>query len=315
MEYRVLGNTGIRVSRLCFGGLVMGPLQRNLTIDEGAVLLAAAYGMGINFVDTAELYGTYAHVRKSMEISNFRPVIATKSYAYNRDGAKYSVEKALNELGVDTIDLFLMHEQESAHTIRGHWDALSYYLELKDAGVIKAVGISTHHIAGVLAAVEVPEIDVIHPITNMSGLGICDGTMDQMLEAIQKAHHAGKGIYGMKPLGGGNLLHSYEACMKFALDIPWLDSLAIGMQNPEELTMNVLIAEGGTLPPNIAEVLSQSKKALHVDFWCEGCGKCEDRCQQQAISVREGKAVPHPDRCVLCGYCAAVCPAFALKVY
>ena len=97
-----------------------------------------------------------------------------------------------------------MHEQESEHTIRGHREALDYYLELKQQGVIKAVGISTHHIAAVRAALNIPEM-ILFTYYQHQWAGICDGTMDEMIGAICDIYNQGKGIYGMKPFGGGNL--------------------------------------------------------------------------------------------------------------
>ncbi|MCX7773891.1 MAG: aldo/keto reductase [Clostridia bacterium] len=316
MEYNLLGNTGILVSRLCFGALVMGPLQKNLSIEAGAELIEEALMLGVNFIDTAELYGTYPHIRLAMEHTGLRPVIASKSYAYTREDAKKSIDKALTSLGLDRIDIFLMHEQESEHTIRGHWDAFEYYLELKAQGVIGAVGISTHHVAAVRAALNVPEIEVIHPITNKSGIGICDGTMDEMREAIDAANALGKGIYGMKPFGGGNLLHSFKDCIEYVLGISSLHAIALGMQSLEEVRMNVSLFN---TPDKMGEILQaytpENKKALHVDFWCEGCGKCTERCKQRALDLKEGKLLISHERCVLCGYCASSCPVFALKVY
>ena len=343
MQRRELGKTGISVSRLCFGTLVMGPLQRSLSPDAGGSLLAEAYRAGINFIDTAELYGTYAHIRASVRQSGITPVIATKSYAWSSDGAKRSVEKALLETGFPFLDIFLLHEQESGHTLRGHAEALDALLEMKRQGLIRAVGVSTHHVACVRAAAAMPEIDVIHPIINRAGLGICDGTAGGMLAALEEAHRAGKGLYGMKVFGGGNLLADYPACLQFALDIPWFHSIAIGMQHRDELQANLaafgawesgnpiqnasgafILNASGIPSPDASGIADPdacaagrlpAKKALHVDFWCEGCGLCCERCSHGALALADGKAVPAPGRCVLCGYCAAVCPVFALKVY
>jgi len=316
MEYRMLGKTGIKVSRLCFGALVIGPLQRNLSIDEGAAVIEEALRLGVNFIDTADLYDTYPYIRRAMERTGIRPVISSKCYAYTREDAKRRLDRALTELGTDYIDLFLMHEQESEHTIRGHWEAFEYYLEQKQAGVIKAVGLSTHHIAAVKAAAKVPEMDVIHPIVNRRGLGICDGTVDEMLEAIKEAHDAGKGIYGMKIFGGGNLLGEFEDALRFGLSIPWLDSIAVGMQSIDEVRMNVTLFENiENMDKYRSRLADGPKKQLHVDFWCEGCGTCVSRCQHKALSLKDGKLQIDHEKCVLCGYCSASCPVFALKVY
>lgn len=316
MEYRMLGKTGIKVSRLCFGALVIGPLQRNLSIDEGAAVIEEALRLGVNFIDTADLYDTYPYIKRAMERTGIRPVISSKCYAYTREDAKRRLDRALTELGTDYIDLFLMHEQESEHTIRGHWEAFEYYLEQKQAGVIKAVGLSTHHIAAVKAAAKVPEMDVIHPIVNRRGLGICDGTVDEMLEAIKEAHDAGKGIYGMKIFGGGNLLGEFEDALRFGLSIPWLDSIAVGMQSIDEVRMNVALFENiENMDKYRSRLADGPKKQLHVDFWCEGCGTCVSRCQHKALSLKDGKLQIDHEKCVLCGYCSASCPVFALKVY
>jgi len=51
-----------------------------------------------------------------------------------------------------------------------------------------------------------------------------------------------------------------------------------------------------------------------VHDWCEGCGKCAERCRQNAISIRGGRAHIDAGKCVFCGYCARVCPQFCIKV-
>lgn len=316
MEYRELGNTGLIVSRLCFGGLVIGPLQKNLSVEEGGEVIAEALRLGVNFIDTADLYDTYRHIKRAMGITGIKPIISSKSYAYDKEGAKKTVDKALTELGLDSIDCFLMHEQESEHTIRGHREALDYYLELKQQGVIRAVGLSTHHIAAVRAAINVPEINIIHPITNINGLGICDGTMEEMLEAIKEAHNNGKAIYGMKPFGGGNLLHSFRECLEYVTKIPHLHSIALGMQSVEEVRMNVELFNNLEIAgEKVKDYRPKNKKALHVDFWCEKCGKCVQRCNQGALSLETGELTVDHNKCVLCGYCSSCCPAFALKMY
>lgn len=314
MEYVKLGNTGIEVSRLCFGGLIIGPLQADLPVVKGAEVIAKAFELGVNFIDTAELYGTYPHIREAIKRSGYKPVIASKSYAYSRDGAEKSLDKARRELDLDVIDLFLLHEQESRLTLRGHREALDYYLWAKEKGMVRAVGVSTHNIEVVEACAEMPEVDVIHPIVNKNGIGIGDGTIDEMLAAVGKAYENGKGIYGMKPLGGGNLLNSYEESMEFVLNIPTLHSIAVGMQSVEEVIMNVSVFNGEKVPEEIRKLLNKRQRRLHIDFWCEGCGKCLERCGQGALEIVCGKAAVNREKCVLCGYCGSVCPQFAIKI-
>ena len=65
MEYSVLGNTGIEVSKLCFGALTIGPLQKHLSLSKGIDILEYAIDCGINFIDTADLYDTYSYIKCS----------------------------------------------------------------------------------------------------------------------------------------------------------------------------------------------------------------------------------------------------------
>jgi aryl-alcohol dehydrogenase-like predicted oxidoreductase len=314
MQYTELGNTGLTVSKMCFGALVIGPLQVSLPAAEGARIIRAAMERGVNFIDTAELYGTYGHIREAMRGFDRRPVVASKSYAYSAQGAAESVEKARRELDSDVLDIFLLHEQESRLTLRGHREALEYYLNEREKGRIRAVGVSTHHIEVVRAICDMPEIDVIHPIVNISGIGISDGSISEMLAAVEVAWKSGKGVYSMKPLGGGNLLHSYEECMGFVLGQPYIHSIAVGMQSVEEVEMNICRFEGGIIPEELRDAIALREKRLHVDYWCEGCGKCVERCGQGALSLVNGRAVADGGRCVLCGYCGSVCPQFAIKI-
>lgn len=309
-----MGNTGIEVSRLCFGGLVIGPLQANLPVSRGADVIVKAFEMGVNFIDTAELYGTYPHIREAVKRYGTRPVIATKSYAYDVKTAAESLEKARRELDTDIIDVFLLHEQESRHTLRGHREALDYFMSAKRRGTIRAVGVSTHNIEVVEACAEMSEIDVIHPIVNKTGIGINDGTIDTMLAAVKKAYDSGKGIYSMKPLGGGNLINSFGECLKFVLDLPYIHSIAVGMQSVEEVIINVSVFNGQEIPEEVSAALGSKQRRLHIDYWCEGCGRCLNRCAQGALKLVDKKVVVSRRKCVLCGYCGSVCPVFAIKI-
>jgi len=154
VEYSFLGNTGLKVSRMCVGALTIGPLQANLSLNDGAMVIAKALENGINFIDTAELYRTYAQIKKAIETTSIVPIIATKTYAYDRKKAEESLEKARSQLGLDVIDIFMLHEQESIYTIKGHMEALEYFIEAKQKGLVRSVGVSTHNIEVVRAGAE-----------------------------------------------------------------------------------------------------------------------------------------------------------------
>ncbi|WP_042317135.1 aldo/keto reductase [Desulfofarcimen acetoxidans] len=311
---RVLGNTGIEVSRICFGALTIGPLQANLSIKEGARVLQRALSAGINFIDTAKIYGTYPYIREAIKDHKNDVILVSKSYDYTYDGMQESIREALQELGRDYIDIFMLHEQESALTLKGHAEAIEYLTHAKKAGLIRAAGISTHHIAAVLAAADMPEIEVIHPIINISGLGIQDGTAVEMLQAIKTAYNKGKGLYGMKSLGGGNLLSQTDKALNFVLAIDELSSVAIGMRSDAEVSYNVSFFAGSPIAPEIADQLNKISRRLHIEDWCKNCGECVQRCQAGALSIGIDRVQVNQDKCRLCGYCASVCPEFCIKV-
>jgi len=291
----------------------LGPLQRDLSPEEGSEVLRRALELGVNFIDTAELYQTYDHIRLALQgFQSPQPVVVTtKSFAFTKEGMLESLEKAQKGLGLECIPVFMLHEQESSHTLRGHWPALEVLWEAKEAGLVKAVGISTHHVQGVLAAANIPEIDVISPLINSTGIGIQGGTRDDMLSAILKAEQNGKGIVAMKPLGGGHLLSQWSAALDFVLALPEIHSIAVGMKSIQEVEHNVSFFEGRRdLPGPLLNT-----RSLHVDDWCVGCGMCVEVCPNSALEVYGGKArIARNGECVFCGYCGAKCPEFAIKV-
>lgn len=314
MIYHELGRTGINVSKLCFGSLTMGPFQRNLTPAQGAALFECAFSHGVNFVDTAEIYGTYPHLREAVRL---KPdlVVCSKSYAYDRAGAEASLRKALEGIGRDYIDVFLMHEQESIHTIRGHREALEYYIEMRNKGYIRAVGLSTHYIACMDGALRHPELQVLFPLINKRGFGIADGTTDEMLARIRAAHAQGQGIIAMKPLGGGHLIAEREAALDYILNLDdCIDTIAIGMQSVNEVEYNCRRFSGEKPDEKLSAELAKVRRTLLIQEWCEGCGTCVAACHNHALRIENGRAVVDQSKCALCGYCARACPQFTIKV-
>ncbi|MCL4425276.1 MAG: aldo/keto reductase [Firmicutes bacterium] len=314
MNYGELGKTGIRVSRLCFGTLTMGPLQASLSIGEGAELIRMAVDLGVTFFDTAELYGTYPYLAEGLRGLEEQTVVASKSYAYEREDMARDLEKALRETGRGHIDIFLLHEQESALTLRGHRAALDYLLQARDKGLVRAVGISTHAVEAVEAATLLEEIDVIHPLLNYRGLGI-KGTLEGMLAAVRDAYLAGKGIYAMKAFGGGNLLGQIDQAAAFIRQVPWVHSIAVGIKTPEELLMDLLLLSGEEVPEYLRTRVRGQKKRLLVEEWCSGCGRCLAACRTGALVLEGGRVRVQEERCLLCGYCSYFCPEFVIKIF
>jgi len=315
LKLNSLGKTGLIVSRLCFGTLTVGPLQADLSPEEGGRLIAAALEAGVNFIDTAEIYGTYPHIARALQRTGLEAIIATKSYAYTAEMMAASVERARSQMNRDLIDVFLLHEQESILTLKGHAPALEHLHREKAMGRVKAVGISTHSVDCVYAAADFGGVEVIHPLINVRGIGIRGGGAEEMLNAIRYARRKGIGVYGMKPLGGGTLYREAVPALAFAFGLPELDAVAVGMQTEDELKVNLALARGENPEVEALVKAKGRKRRLHIEKWCQGCGNCVEACPQEALSLgEEGKVVLNADRCILCGYCVAACAEFCLKV-
>lgn len=308
-----LGKSGLTVSRLAFGTLTIAPMQKAFPPEQGAELICYAYEKGIDFFDTAELYDTYEPLRLALRKAPGIQV-STKTYAYNREMAQKAFEGARRGLDRDVIDLFMLHEQESRDTLRGHREAFDFLLEMKAKGFIRAVGFSTHRVAAAAYAPRYPGVDVIHPLINLTGVGIADGTRREMEAALAACHGAGIGIFAMKPLGGGHLLAQPKAAFDYLLALPFIDAVCCGMQSPAEVDVNCAYVSGEPPQPQALEASRRAPRELIVQDWCRGCGACERRCGQDAIHVTGGRAVPDQQKCVRCGYCAGVCPEFCIKV-
>ena len=313
MQSVQLGSSGLSVSKLCFGTLTMSPLQKNMSPEAGADLLVHAYERGVRFLDTADLYETYPHIRLALKRAPDY-VISTKAYCWDRETAQAALERAFRGLGRDYVDLFMLHEQESLYTLRGHEEALVFLEEQRRLGRIGAVGVSTHYAGCVRACARFPMIRVVHPLINVGGVGIQDGARADMEAAIAHVRDQGVGIFAMKPLGGGHLIQSSREAMAYALTSPLIDSVAVGMQSFEEIDANVALAEGAPDAAERMERLHHRRRRMMVHDYCEGCGKCAARCGQKAISIVNGRATVDPEKCVFCGYCARVCPQFCIKV-
>ena len=347
MKYQELGKTGLVVSRLCFGSLTMGPLQAGFDPVEAGEILAFAFEKGVNFVDMAQLYGVYPYVREGLRRWGRDNIILTsKTYAYERQMALDAVDEARRALNRDVIDIFMLHEQESIHTLRGHKEALETLFDLRERGVIRAVGISTHHVAAIEGALTLADegtpLDVVHPLYNMAGIGIADGTESDMANALTRLHDRGCGVFGMKSLGGGHLFRQAREAFRFVLAKPFIDAVAVGMQSEAEVDANLALFAGLDVPERATAAIGREKR-LHIEEYCEGCGACVRRCPAGALTLADAPAeadenpydhvnafaaeagiaeqaarkhaVCDPDKCVLCGYCTGVCPVFALKVY
>lgn len=311
MEYRTLGQTGFKVSELCLGALPMGPRQKNLDVDTCTAIISRALAGGINFIDTAQVYETYEPIKRALKKHGQEVIIATKSNASTYEAMEQALNEALTKLELDFIHIFHLHAARATEKVfEERAGALHCLLEAKQKGIIGAVGISTHSVAAVRKAATLKEIDVVFPLLNSKGMGIIDGSREDMLKAIEEAVGAGKGVYLMKALAGGNLIKQYREAIDFARRVPGIAAVAVGMLSEDEVDYNLRYFNG----EDPGEPLSSTKEFAVVESICKGDGACLKACTNEAISLVNGKARINPERCILCGYCTEVCPQFAIRM-
>jgi aryl-alcohol dehydrogenase-like predicted oxidoreductase len=196
MKKVTLGNTGLKVTEVCFGALPFGPLQKDLKPEEAAEVLSYALDLGINFVDTAQMYKTYEHIKLALVNRKDRPIIATKSAASSYENMESAIKEALENMGIEYIDIFHLHAARIGEEVfEERMGAIQCLKDYKSRGIVKNIGISTHNVKLVEASALNDDIDIVFPLINKVGRGILEGSVEDMEKAIELCKSHGKGIY------------------------------------------------------------------------------------------------------------------------
>lgn len=162
MQYVDFGRTGLRVSRLGFGGI---PVQR---IDEPGTraMLKAAHEAGINYIDTARAYTVSEEwIGQALEELGLRDefILATKCRALTKAEMEAELAASLKNLRTDHIDLYQFHNPspENLDKILAPGGAMEALLEAKAKGVVGHIGITAHLSQTFEKALKVDEIETI----------------------------------------------------------------------------------------------------------------------------------------------------------
>ena len=146
MEYTTLGKTGLKISRMGFGGI---PIQR-IDAEGTKKLMQQLAEEGVNYIDTARGYTvSEEYLGYALEGTRDKFVIATKSMARTREAMAADIEKSLGNLRTNHIDLYQVHNpsMEQLDTVIGEDGALEALLEAKAAGKIGHIGLTAHSTA------------------------------------------------------------------------------------------------------------------------------------------------------------------------
>lgn len=315
MKQVALGTTGIQLFPLVYGTLPMGPLQAGLTPEAGGRLIRYALERGVNMLDTATLYGSYSHIRAGLQGWSGPVTVVTKTHAADAETARSHVELGLKELGVERLDVVHIHAARIADPFVDRAAVLEELLRQKQAGKIAHIGLSSHYIGAFKKALAHPEIEVIHPLINRTGMGILDGDANGMAAVIAESAAAGKGVYAMKALAGGNLIAEARAAFGYVLGLPGIHGVAVGMLSEAEIDANIALFEQGTADEAVWQQLESRRRRLQImTNFCKSCGRCVEICGSAALTLVDGKPVVDESNCILCGYCAEGCPEFIIRV-
>jgi 1-deoxyxylulose-5-phosphate synthase len=233
-----LGSTGIKTSRLAMGTGTVGvghhSHQTALGVKGLSDLLLNGYDKGLRFFDAADSYGSHPHVAEALKhIERDKVTVLTKSWARDPAGMRADIDRFRKELGVDQIDVLLMHcltEGDWTERYKGVMDVLS---EAKQKGVIRAHGCSCHSIEALRAAAASPWVEVDLARINPTGASM-DADPKTVITVLKQMKASGKAVVGMKILGAGELRNRQDECLKFALGLGVLDAFTIGAESRNE---------------------------------------------------------------------------------
>lgn len=317
MEYRVLGKTGLKVSRMGFGGI---PIQRS--DPEGArKLMGELMAAGVNFIDTGRAY-TVSEEYLGYGLAGIREhfVLATKGRGRTKQAMAADIEASLRDLRTDHIDLYQLHNlaPQEFDIVEGPDGALEALLEARAAGKIGHIGITAHSLVTFEMALEKDWVETI-----MFPYNIVETQGEKL---IRRCGEKNIGFIDMKPLAGG-AIEDVPVALRYVLQNPDVTVTIPGMADLRELAQNVAVCSDrrpfqASEKARVLEIRSQ----LGTNF-CRRCNYCAPCSVGISISsvflfdgylsryglekwAREryaGLSVP-ASACIGCGACEDRCP-------
>ncbi|MBP3684980.1 MAG: aldo/keto reductase [Oscillospiraceae bacterium] len=265
MEYRVLGKTGLNISRMGFGGI---PIQR-IDAEGTKILMQQLKAAGVNFIDTARGY-TVSEEYLGYALEGIRSdfIIATKSMARTKEAMAADIEISLKNLRTDYIDLYQVHNAtpEQVQQVIAPGGALEALLEAKAAGKIGHIGLTSHSLDTFKMALDMEWVE-----TFMFPYNIVETQAEDLIAECAKRNI---GFICMKPLAGGAIENATLA-LRYICDNDAVTVVIPGMADPKELTENIA-AVSDTAPITAEEKAAflEIRSALGTNF-CRRCNYCQ----------------------------------------
>ena len=317
MEYVTLGRTGLRVSRLGFGGI---PIQR-INAEESKALLDAVRAAGINYIDTARGY-TVSEEYLGFALEGIRDkfVLATKSMARTKEAMAQDIDTSLRNLRTDYIDLYQVHNPgaKDLEKVMAPGGALEALLEAKESGKIGHIGITLHAVELFRRAVELPWVETI-----MFPYNIVETQGEELIALCAEKNI---GFICMKPLAGG-AIDDASVALRFVLSHPGVSVVIPGMAEAAEVAQNAAAA-ADTAPLDGGEQakIAAIRASLGTHFCrrCNYCAPCAAGINISAVFLFEGYYSRYDLKdwakeryaqlpktaadCIGCGLCETRCP-------
>lgn len=221
MQYRDLGRTGFKVSALSFGAWAIGGTWGPVDEAESLAALHRSIELGVNFFDTADVYGDGLSERllaKLKKESRETIYIATKAgrrlnphtaEGYNRANLTAFVERSLKNLNTDSLDLLQLHCPPTE--VYYQPEVFGILDDLTKAGKIRNYGVSVEKVEEALKAIEFQNVQTVQIIFNMFRLRPAELLFEQVLK--RKV-----GIMARVPLASGMLTGKMKAETQFSAD-------------------------------------------------------------------------------------------------
>ena len=265
MEYRVLGKTGLKISRMGFGGI---PIQR---IDAAGTrkLCLEMKEAGINYIDTARGYTvSEEYLGEALEGIRDHFIIATKSMARTKEAMAADIEISLKNLRTDYIDLYQVHNATlpQLEQVMAPGGALEALLEAKAAGKIGHIGLTAHGLEVFEKAVELDWVE-----TFMFPYNIVESQGEELIKVCAEKNI---GFIVMKPLAGG-AIEDATLAMRYCLANPAVTVVIPGMAEEKELAQNLAAAnDASPLSEEELTKVAAIRKELGTQF-CRRCNYCQ----------------------------------------
>jgi aryl-alcohol dehydrogenase-like predicted oxidoreductase len=250
---RPFGKSGPPVTQVGLGG--EGVLRTIGRSPEARAVIEEAALQGINYFDTAPAYagsqGYYGQFWRSHAQLRSSIFQTSKSAARDYWGAKADLEESLHILGLESLDLWQIHDlrtRQDIEEIEGRGGALQAFVKAKEAGRVRFLGVTGHHDPRILLhAVENWPVDaVLMPVNPAEA--VLGGFLDNVMAA---ARDRGLAVIGMKVMGGSHYISHGDGAtagllLRFALSRE-ISTAIVGCTSPAEVQM--LAAAGRELQP------------------------------------------------------------------